>query len=199
MSETSRERRKKAPPSQETIPAKAVDIDSVLREIAGAEASGEEPRIVLTREAARAFVEIAGQAGMWREACKRLSEDIATLHERGNSEAALAAMKCLIEKLLPELDLFERAFANIDNWTDRDIIDGLVLAFERMAKVFGELGLKRIEAAGKPFDVNFHNAVGTAESDGDPNIVAEEIKAGWMFKGEVLRPSDVVVTVRPRG
>ncbi|GAB4163407.1 MAG: nucleotide exchange factor GrpE [Planctomycetota bacterium] len=176
-----------------------VDIDSILRKIAGAKSEDKELTVAIPREAAEVIAAIAGQAGMWRDACRKLSKDIASLHERDASLSSIAALKCLVEKLLPELEHFERAFANVGNWPDKDIISGLALSFERMLGVLTDLGLERVETVGKPFNVRLHEAVEAVESDEAPNTVLKEVEPGWQFRGELLRAAKVVVSVKRRG
>ena len=97
-----------------------------------------------------------------------------------------------IEKLLPAIDSFNQAKSNI---TDESILKGLDLIFSQIMKAFESIGVKKIEAVGKPFDPNYHNAVlvGTDENQED-NIVLEEYQAGFILKNEkVIRHSTVKI------
>ena len=58
-------------------------------------------------------------------------------------------------------------------------------------------GCTQIEAAGKPFDPNFHEAVSQEEStDHEPNIVLRELQKGYLLKERLLRPAMVIVSKR---
>jgi molecular chaperone GrpE len=57
-----------------------------------------------------------------------------------------------------------------------------------------EAGVQPIEAVGKPFDPNFHEAVQRVESPDHPDeMVLEEVERGYMIQSRVLRPSRVKV------
>jgi molecular chaperone GrpE len=59
--------------------------------------------------------------------------------------------------------------------------------------VLEKAGLSRVEAEGKPFDPNVHEAVMQEEGEGDP-VVADVLRTGYTLKGRVLRPAMVKVT-----
>jgi molecular chaperone GrpE len=64
--------------------------------------------------------------------------------------------------------------------------------------VLKKAGLEPIEAAGKPFDPNLHQAVDRVQSDKYPDqTVLEEYQSGYNFKGKLLRPAMVKVAVKP--
>jgi len=55
------------------------------------------------------------------------------------------------------------------------------------------VGVERIEAVGKPFDPSVHEAVAKAQGDSDRDMVVEEIRPGFTFRGQLLRPTMVKV------
>lgn len=101
----------------------------------------------------------------------------------------------IIERVLPVIDNFERGLGTL---TEEEKTSGFAQGIEKIYKqlmdTLTEAGLKPIEATGKEFDPNFHNAVMHAE---DPemgeNIVAEEFLKGYIFKETVVRHSMVRV------
>ena len=114
------------------------------------------------------------------------------------------ATENLMLQLLDTLDNFERALdsapakGGISNKTSDDYESfhkGVELIHNHMKEILTKEGLKDIEALGKPFDPNFHEAVTQAESDEhDEGIITDEISKGYMLNDRLLRASKVVVS-----
>jgi molecular chaperone GrpE len=102
----------------------------------------------------------------------------------------------LILQLLNTLDNFERALDSAKTSNDyENFHKGVELIYTHMKDILTKEGLKEIEALGKPFDPNFHEAVNQAESDEyDEGIVMEEMSKGYMLNDRLLRASKVVVS-----
>ena len=102
----------------------------------------------------------------------------------------------LVEQLLPVLDSFELALKNLDSAGSDEIESvrkGLELVYAELLDVLEKAGLSRIEAEGKPFDPNVHEAVMQEDGDGEP-VVTDVLRTGYTLKGRVLRPAMVKVT-----
>jgi molecular chaperone GrpE len=102
----------------------------------------------------------------------------------------------LVEQLLPVLDSFELALKNVDAAGSDDIESvrkGVELVYAELLGVLEKAGLSRIEAEGKPFDPNVHEAVMQEDGDGEP-VVTDVLRTGYTLKGRVLRPAMVKVT-----
>jgi len=102
----------------------------------------------------------------------------------------------LVEQLLPVLDSFELALKNLDSAGSDEIESvrkGLELVYAELLGVLEKAGLSRIEAEGKPFDPNVHEAVMQEGGDGEP-VVTDVLRTGYTLKGRVLRPAMVKVT-----
>jgi molecular chaperone GrpE len=102
----------------------------------------------------------------------------------------------LVEQLLPVLDSFELALKNLDSAGSDDIESvrkGVELVYAELLGVLEKAGLSRIEADGKPFDPNVHEAVMQEDGDGEP-VVTDVLRTGYTLKGRVLRPAMVKVT-----
>ena len=97
-----------------------------------------------------------------------------------------------IEKLLPAIDSFKQAKNSI---TDENTLKGLDLVLNQIFKAFEELGVTKIEAVGKSFDPNYHNAVLAGNDPDQPNeIILDEFQEGFIFKNEkVIRHSVVKI------
>jgi molecular chaperone GrpE len=106
------------------------------------------------------------------------------------------ATEGLVEQLLPVLDSFELARKNIDAAESDEIENvrkGVELVYAELLGSLGKAGLTRIEAEGKPFDPNVHEAVMQEEGEREP-VVTDVLRTGYTLKGRVLRPAMVKVT-----
>lgn len=102
----------------------------------------------------------------------------------------------LIEQLLPVVDNFERALAAGTEAKDAEALSkGVEMIFRQLGGVLEQEGLKVIEAAGRPFDPEFHQAIMQVESEEhEEGVVVEEVQKGYMLKDKVIRPSMVKVS-----
>ena len=98
----------------------------------------------------------------------------------------------LIEQLLPVLDSFELALNSAGSDVER-LRKGVELVYGELLGVLEKAGLERIEAHGKPFNPEEHEAVMHVESDGREPGVRDVVRSGYRLKGRVLRPAMVKV------
>lgn len=119
---------------------------------------------------------------------KRMAKEFGYLIKNANEN--------LIFQLLDTLDNFQRALDSAKTSDDYESFHkGVKLIYNHMKEILTKEGLKEIEALGKPFDPNFHEAVTQAESDKyDEGIVMNEINKGYMLNDRLLRASKVVVS-----
>jgi molecular chaperone GrpE len=103
--------------------------------------------------------------------------------------------KSIIEKILPVVDNFERGLAAVpEEQRDDPFVDGMDKIYKQMLGVLTELGVTPIEAVGKEFDPEYHNAVMQVESEEyESGIVAQELQKGYMYRDSVVRHSMVAV------
>lgn len=103
--------------------------------------------------------------------------------------------KAMIEKILPVIDNFERGLAQVpEDKKDDAFVGGMEMVYKQMLKSLQEAGLEQIEAVGKEFDPNLHNAVMHVEDENlGENVVANEFQKGYTYKGTVVRFSMVQV------
>ena len=104
----------------------------------------------------------------------------------------------LIKELLPVLDSFELALKNPPADAIESVKayqDGFEKVQRQLVDNLGKAGLERIEALGKEYDPNFHEAIMVVDDDSQPaNIVIDELRAGYKFKDKVIRPTVCRVT-----
>ena len=103
--------------------------------------------------------------------------------------------RSVIEKMLPILDNFERGLAALpEEEKGSSFADGMDKILKQFTKQLEDLGVKPIEAVGKEFDPNFHNAVMQVESDElESGVVAQEFQKGYTYHDTVIRHSMVGV------
>ncbi len=105
--------------------------------------------------------------------------------ERDRSEYVQFAAMEIVRGLIPILDDFHRAM-QVET-ADKVYAKGIELIEQRLFDALKKAGLEPIEAAGKPFDPNLHQAVDRAESDELPDqTVLEEYQSGYNFKGKLF-------------
>lgn len=104
--------------------------------------------------------------------------------------------KSVIEKILPVVDNFERGFATVEpEDADDAFVDGMQRIYKQLMTELESLGVKPIEAVGKEFDPNLHNAVMQVESEEyESGVVAQELQKGYTYRDSVVRHSMVSVT-----
>lgn len=96
-----------------------------------------------------------------------------------------------VEKLLPALDSFKQAKLNIK---DESVLEGLDLIYFQILKALTDMGVKKIECVGKPFDPNLHNAVMVEDNDKFARgSVIEEFQEGFIMGERVIRHSVVKI------
>lgn len=104
----------------------------------------------------------------------------------------------LIKELLPVLDSFELALKNPPADAIESVKayqDGFEKVQRQLVDNLGKAGLERIEALGKEYDPNFHEAIMIVDDDSQPaNTVIDELRAGYKFKDKVIRPTVCRVT-----
>lgn len=104
--------------------------------------------------------------------------------------------KSVIEKILPVVDNFERGLASVpEEEKDSPFAEGMNMIYKQLMTELDSIGVKPIEAVGKEFNPDFHNAVMQVESDEyEEGIVAQELQKGYMYRESVVRHSMVAVT-----
>ena len=118
---------------------------------------------------------------------KRTEKEKASMYEIGARD--------VIEKILPIVDNFERGLAAIpEDSKESPFAEGMEKIYRQFMKTLEEMGVTPIEAVGKEFDPNFHNAVMHIEDENlGENIVAQELQKGYMYRDSVVRHSMVQV------
>lgn len=120
---------------------------------------------------------------------KRTEKEKSAMYEVG--------AKSVIEKILPVVDNFERGLATIpEEEKGSAFADGMNMIYKQLLGELDKLGVKPIEAVGKEFNPDFHNAVMQVESEEyESGVVAQELQKGYTYHDTVVRHSMVAVTI----
>ena len=118
---------------------------------------------------------------------------------REKEEAIKYANSSLLERLVSIIDNFELGLAAAKEQGEQSpIYSGMVLVQKQLNDLLAENGLEPIEAEGKPFDPNLHEAIAHEPSDQvHEGIVLRQVRRGYRFKDRLLRPAKVVVSSGP--
>ncbi|HOJ70417.1 MAG TPA: nucleotide exchange factor GrpE [Syntrophorhabdaceae bacterium] len=105
----------------------------------------------------------------------------------------------LIKELLPVVDNLERALDHASKTDDiKGIQEGVGMVLNEFLKVLERAGVSRVEAVGKKFDPNLHEAFYQEErADVEPDTVLSEHQKGYILNGRLIRPSMVTVSKSP--
>jgi molecular chaperone GrpE len=141
------------------------------------------------------------EAAEYLDDLKRLKAEFENYRKRVLREQTRAvelAAEPLLAKLLEVLDEFELALMAAERQPDLDrFLHGVELVYAKLTDILRSEGLERIEAEGKPFDPERHEALLQSEGqhDGEP-YVADVLRSGYTLKGRVIRPAGVKVERR---
>ena len=114
--------------------------------------------------------------------------------EKEKSQMFETGAKSVVEKILPVIDNFERGLASVEPDNKDSFYEGMCMIHKQMLSELEKIGVTPIEAIGKEFDPNFHNAVMQVESDEfESGVVAQELQKGYMYRESVVRYSMVAV------
>ena len=118
---------------------------------------------------------------------KRTDKEKASMYEVGARD--------VIEKILPVVDNFERGLGTIpEEAKETPFAEGMEKIYKQLMKTLDDMDVKAIEAVGKEFDPNVHNAVMHVDDEAfGENMVAEEFQKGYTYRGTVIRHSMVKV------
>jgi len=102
----------------------------------------------------------------------------------------------IYSSFLPVLDDFERALKSIVDTTDMDSVkEGVQLIYTKMKNIANSGGLKPMDAVGKPFDPDLHDAIANVPAPNEKmkGKVIEEVEKGYFLNDKVIRHAKVVV------
>lgn len=115
--------------------------------------------------------------------------------EKEKSSMFEIGAKSVIEKILPIVDNFERGLSGLsEEEKEAPFAAGMQMVYKQLLTELDNLGVKPIEAVGREFDPNLHNAVMQVESEEfESGVVAQEMMKGYTYRDSVVRHSMVAV------
>ena len=120
---------------------------------------------------------------------------------RDRQDSIKFANESLMQRLIPVLDNFEMAQAAAQTTASdgvKSLQDGIAMIYQQLRGVLTDAGLEEVDASGKPFDPNFHEAVSQQESAEVPEgQVLQQLRKGYKLRERLLRPATVVVAKKP--
>jgi len=154
--------------------------DELRRQLQEAQAAAEALRDQLLRKAAE-----------FENYKRRAEADFASIIRNANES--------LLLELLPVLDDFGRSLeAGREAQNHEALLAGVEMIRSKFLKVLEKQGVVSFESAGKPFDVDYHDALlQVPRSDVPPHTVIQEIEPGYMLNDKVLRHAKVIVSAVP--
>jgi molecular chaperone GrpE len=178
--------------ADEDEPEAGEEDETVTVTEAAATAEAEED--VIASELARARAE----AESYLDDLRRLQADFDNYRKRTLREQTArtaSASQALVARLLPVLDNFELAVSAAEQSRDFDrMLKGVEMVLGALREVLEGEGLVKIEAEGKPFDPERHEAVIAVEQeDAEPGTIVDIVRTGYELGGKVLRPAMVKV------
>jgi molecular chaperone GrpE len=160
-------------------------------EIAQAEAEGAEE----VESLKKALAEEKDKAEKYLTNWQRSQADFVNYKRRIEQERAEVvnyANSALILSVLPVVDDLERALASVsDELAESTWVEGIRHIYRKLQGALESQGVSVIEAEGKDFDPNFHEAVMVVEGE-EGKVMGETLK-GYKLRNRVIRPSKVMV------
>jgi len=134
----------------------------------------------------------------WKERYIRLRADFDNY--KRNAEAQREKLSGMgkarvLEDIFPLVEHMERAIRAARDAGDRTgILQGIEMVYQELLRVLEKNGVERIATVGEPFDPEIHEAVAvSAHPDCPADTVVEEVRAGFVRGGKLLRPASVIV------
>ena len=189
----------------ENIEERAEEIEQEIEEEADEIAEEEAKGSWADKRAAKKQAKQDKKADAYREQIEKLEDKVKRqLAEfenfRNRTEREKTAMfetgaKSVIEKMLPVVDNFERGLATVPEENKEDpFVDGMNRVYKQLLTELENIGVKPIEAVGKEFDPNLHNAVmQVASEEYESGVIVQELQKGYTYRDGVVRHSKVAV------
>jgi len=138
---------------------------------------------------------------MWRDRALRLQAEMENYRRRQQRAAearVLEERERLLLAFLDVVDNLERALAAADTATDAGadgLKEGVRVTREAALRFLNQMGVEPVAAAGRAFDPNWHEAIGTSPGCAavEPGTIATVLRPGYRLNDRLLRPARVIV------
>jgi molecular chaperone GrpE len=175
--------------------AEQENAEQLITDTNGPEMGEQEPQAA--GEPVDELTRAQRDAADWKDKYMRLYAEFDNFRKRSmkeKSEILATASGELMKELLPVVDDFDRAVQANASLTDIEVVrEGFVLIHQKLYKKLESRGLKPIDAKGKPFDTDFHEAITQIPMPEMSGKVVDEVEKGYTLHEKVLRYSKVVI------
>ena len=186
--------------SSDNVPNK----DETQTTEADAAAAAEAGETIITAEQFAELQAKAAKADETWDRYVRLNADFDNFRKRATrdrEDGMRSSQERLLNKLLPVIDNFDMAMAatgSAQNITLESLKAGVQMIQGQLKAVLSESGVEEIDAIGKPFDPNLHEALSQMESaDAPEGTVLQQLRKGYKMRDRLLRPASVIVAKKP--
>jgi molecular chaperone GrpE len=183
------------------VPEENQETEPVV-EVLDAEAAEEvtvEVELTLEEQLEACRAEAEENRNQYLRSCADL-ENFRKRTQREKVDLSRFANEKILREMLPVVDNLGRAIEHADGEVEdtKSLIEGIQLTLDQFAKVLDQFGVKEVEALGKPFNPDFHEAMGQIESAEHPaNSVAQVFQKGYLLNDRLLRPALVMIAKGP--
>ena len=121
---------------------------------------------------------------------------------RERQESIRFANEALLEKLIPVMDNFDMALAaaaqSAQGEATQSLQTGINMIYQQFRQALTDSGLEEIDATGKPFDPNLHEAVSQRDEANVPEgQVVQQLRKGYRLRERLIRPATVIIARKP--
>jgi molecular chaperone GrpE len=181
--------------NKEDLMDKEKDIEQQLarEEIEAEETERDEIEVIRER-----ITSLEKEAEEWKDKYLRSMADFDNFRKRSLEEKSdwiKRASEKLALSICDVLDNFDRALMQLNEDQKEDsFVKGIILIDQQLKNALEREGVKRIEALGKDFDPNYHEALAHVPSDYEEGKVAAIIQNGYLMNDKLIRPVRVAVS-----
>lgn len=188
-------------PEEETVSEGPEETEEEPEETSNGEKGGKEKEKKVFRKKSREEKKadaLNEKIGELEDKVKRQLAEFENFRNRTEKEKSAmfeVGARSVIEKMLPVVDNFERGLSGLsEEEKEGPFAAGMQMVYKQLLTELDNLGVKPIEAVGKEFDPNLHNAVMQVESEEyESGVVAQEMMKGYTYRDSVVRHSMVAV------
>jgi molecular chaperone GrpE len=171
-------------------------VDDFVENEAGTPESGPRAVNADVNDVEAQLERLKGENAQYLDRLARLQAEFDNFRKRSvreQQEFRDYALADALKQMLPILDSLDRALKT-EGATAEDFRSGVDLIDRQFHQMLEKLGVEPIEAAGKPFDPTFHQAIQMVDTDDVPdNHVVDELQRGYKIRERLLRPAMVRV------
>lgn len=183
---------------EEEASAKETEQEETKEEVEEKQTSEEQPKEEKKSKSKKKKDKKDEQIEELQDQVKRQMAEFDNFRKRTEKEKTQmfeVGAKSIIEKILPVVDNFERGLASIpEEEQGSAFADGMNMIYKQLLNELEQAGVAVIEAVGKEFDPEYHNAVMQVENDElEPGTIAQELQKGYTYRDSVVRHSMVAV------